>query len=259
MQRFEYKVVPAPTKGVKGKGVKGPEGRFAHGVEGVMNALAAEGWEYLRSDTLNSEERSGLTSKVSVWRTVLVFRRAVELEPAPEGTPLLETAEAVAERGGVEVAAPVAAPVVAAVVVAGTAPEEADAGEAVKVEEDAGQADVVQEDVVQEESEPEEVTEPPQEEPAVEAGEEGPAEAEKPDARPAPAAAPATAAQEAPATPEISEADDQALKDALRTGLEPEEAATAVMEDNGVEETSNVLDGLQDALKARAEKLKTES
>ncbi|WP_439141180.1 DUF4177 domain-containing protein [Planktotalea sp.] len=78
MIRYEYKVIPAPARGLKGKGVKGADGRFANALEQVMNDMAASGWEYQRADTLPSEERSGLTSKTTVFRNVLVFRRAVE-------------------------------------------------------------------------------------------------------------------------------------------------------------------------------------
>jgi hypothetical protein len=81
---FEYKVVPAPVKGVKAKGVKTPEARFALGVEQAINELAAEGWEYQRSDVLPSTERVGLTGSETHWRTLLVFRRAVAVAAAPE-------------------------------------------------------------------------------------------------------------------------------------------------------------------------------
>lgn len=97
MPRYEYKVVPAPTKGTKAKGVKTPQGRFANSIEGSLNMLAAEGWEYLRAELLPSEERSGLTGSVTNWRNVLIFRRALD---EPE-------AEAVEE---VPVVAPVAMP-----------------------------------------------------------------------------------------------------------------------------------------------------
>ena len=81
----EYKVVPAPTKGVKAKGVKTPEARFALGVEQAINALATEGWEYVRSDVLPSEERQGLTGSTTNWRTLMVFRRLVaDVVTAPE-------------------------------------------------------------------------------------------------------------------------------------------------------------------------------
>ncbi|WP_417723894.1 DUF4177 domain-containing protein [Salipiger sp.] len=108
MQTYEYKVVPAPAKGEKAKGIKSAEGRFAFAIERVMNDMAAEGWEYQRAETLPSEERSGLTSSQSVWRNLLVFRR-----------PVAPAAETVAPT----VAAPaVAAPAVSAPVVAAPAP-----------------------------------------------------------------------------------------------------------------------------------------
>lgn len=78
MTKFEYKVVPAPKRGDKVKGVKTNEGRFAHTLESLMNDLGAQGWEYQRADTLPAEERSGLTSKTTVFQNVLVFRRALE-------------------------------------------------------------------------------------------------------------------------------------------------------------------------------------
>ncbi|MEQ8897875.1 MAG: hypothetical protein RID23_12360 [Roseovarius sp.] len=75
MTRYTYKVIPAPAKGRKAPGVKGAEARFAHGLEEAMNEMAAQGWEYLRADILPSEERQGLTSTTTVYRSVLVFRR----------------------------------------------------------------------------------------------------------------------------------------------------------------------------------------
>ena len=44
MAHYEYKLVPAPRKGLKGKGVKGAEARFAFAVQSLMNEMAAEGW-----------------------------------------------------------------------------------------------------------------------------------------------------------------------------------------------------------------------
>lgn len=87
MMRFEYKVLPAPRKGRKDKGVKAPEDRFARALEQAINALAAEGWEFLRAETLPSDERSGLTSTQTVYRDMLVFRRTVESGDEKPGTP----------------------------------------------------------------------------------------------------------------------------------------------------------------------------
>ena len=77
MTRYEYKVVPAPTKGTKAKGIKTPQGRFARSVEAVLNQMGADGWEYLRAELLPSDERAGLTGTTTNWRNVLVFRRAL--------------------------------------------------------------------------------------------------------------------------------------------------------------------------------------
>ncbi|MGV6803297.1 MAG: DUF4177 domain-containing protein [Ruegeria sp.] len=95
MQRYEYKVVPAPKKGTKAKGVKTPEGRFATSIEKLLNVMGADGWEYQRAELLPSDERSGLTSSVTNWRNVLVFRRAVETEqPAARAEQQLTAPEA---------------------------------------------------------------------------------------------------------------------------------------------------------------------
>lgn len=89
--RFEYRVVPAPAKGKKAKGVKTPQARFALGVEAVLNEMAADGWEYLRAELLPSEERSGLTGTVTRWRNVLVFRRPVAMPVDARAAPVGES------------------------------------------------------------------------------------------------------------------------------------------------------------------------
>lgn len=88
---YEYKVVPAPTKGRKAPGIKRAEARFAHGLQELLNEMGAEGWEYQRSDLLPSEERQGLTSSHTVYRSVLVFRRVLtedETEEPPGRGPM---------------------------------------------------------------------------------------------------------------------------------------------------------------------------
>ncbi|WP_419740853.1 DUF4177 domain-containing protein [Ruegeria sp.] len=109
MPRYEYKVIPAPQKGAKAKGVKTPEGRFATSVEQVLNEMGQQGWEYQRAELLPSEERSGLTGSTTNWRNVLVFRRVIDAETteamAPVATPSpTETPE------GVPLAQPVPGP-----------------------------------------------------------------------------------------------------------------------------------------------------
>jgi hypothetical protein len=75
MSTYEYRVVPAPSKGLKAKGVKSHQARFANAIEDLMNSMAADGWEYQRAETLPSIERSGLTGSSTEWRNVLVFRK----------------------------------------------------------------------------------------------------------------------------------------------------------------------------------------
>jgi len=75
MSGFEYKVVPAPERGLKAKGIKGTPARFAHALETVMNEMGAEGWEYQRTDTLPVQERQGLRGTSTSFQNMLVFRR----------------------------------------------------------------------------------------------------------------------------------------------------------------------------------------
>ncbi len=88
MAAYQYRVIPAPTKGRKAPGVKGADARFAHSLQEVINEAAAEGWEYQRSDILPSEERQGLTSSHTVYRSVLVFRRPAPATATVEGAPV---------------------------------------------------------------------------------------------------------------------------------------------------------------------------
>ncbi len=77
MPSHEYKVVPSPRRGLRAKGARRPEDRFARAVEAEMNRMAAEGWEFVRSDTLPHDHKAGWFRRpVTLFQTVLVFRRA---------------------------------------------------------------------------------------------------------------------------------------------------------------------------------------
>jgi hypothetical protein len=95
MAAYEFKVVPAPRQGLKGRGLRATEDRFAHALETVMNQMGAQGWDYVRADTLPCEERQGLTGRATVFQNMLVFRRPLAaasaetgLRPAGSSTPL---------------------------------------------------------------------------------------------------------------------------------------------------------------------------
>ncbi|MBN2631088.1 MAG: DUF4177 domain-containing protein [Rhodobacteraceae bacterium] len=82
MQRFAYKVIPSPKRADKARGCKTTEDRFAHALTQLMNSLGAEGWEYIRADTLPCAERVGLTGSKTTYQSMLVFRRALAEESA---------------------------------------------------------------------------------------------------------------------------------------------------------------------------------
>lgn len=85
MAGFEYRVIPAPTRGQKVKGAKTADARFAHAIEAQLNEMAADGWQFHRAETLPSVERSGLTSTTTTYRSVLVFQRPIA-QAAPAHT-----------------------------------------------------------------------------------------------------------------------------------------------------------------------------
>ncbi|WP_339107726.1 DUF4177 domain-containing protein [Thioclava sp. GXIMD4216] len=84
MQEYEYKVIPAPVRGERDRGLKTAEDRFANTLTATLNAMAVDGWHYLRAETLPAEERSGLRSKTTTYHNLLVFRRPKSaLAPRP--------------------------------------------------------------------------------------------------------------------------------------------------------------------------------
>lgn len=86
--RYEYRVMPAPRRGEKVRGVKTTPERFGVALTNLMNQMAADGWDYLRADTLPCEERVGLTGRSTSFQTMLVFRRAlVAAEDMPSPMP----------------------------------------------------------------------------------------------------------------------------------------------------------------------------
>lgn len=77
MPQFEYKVLPAPRRGEKARGVKTTEERYALMLTNLMNEMGRDGWDYVRADTLPVDERVGLTGTKTTYQNMLVFRRPV--------------------------------------------------------------------------------------------------------------------------------------------------------------------------------------
>lgn len=92
MTHYEYKAIPAPTRGTKAKGVKTTADRFALTLTDALNEQSADGWEFVRAETLPCEERSGLTSKTTSFQHLLIFRREVEEIDLSEETVATEAA-----------------------------------------------------------------------------------------------------------------------------------------------------------------------
>ena len=98
MTHYDYKVVPAPKRAKRVKGVHGAEDLFALTLTEAINEVARQGWEYVRAEHLPAEAPRGwLRGAVAGEQTVLVFRRpreqlgprlaAVRPEPAPADAP----------------------------------------------------------------------------------------------------------------------------------------------------------------------------
>ncbi|MEL7468138.1 MAG: hypothetical protein AAFN27_06775 [Pseudomonadota bacterium] len=77
---YEYKCVGAPEKAKRRRGAKTRTDRVAAVMQDIIAQEAVGGWEYLRTDLVPVEEKSGLFGRVhEVHRAVLIFRRG---EPA---------------------------------------------------------------------------------------------------------------------------------------------------------------------------------
>lgn len=94
MHRHEYTVIPAPDRGSRAKGAKTPGERYALALAQILNDMAAQGWDYLRAETLPSDERSGIASRHTLWHNVLIFRRALTDEAADRVAPAAPIATA---------------------------------------------------------------------------------------------------------------------------------------------------------------------
>lgn len=83
---WEYRVVPAPERAGRQRGVRGAEAKFARTIEDVINHMAASGWEYCRAEMLPENARRRGTT----YHNLLIFRRDPANAPEEDETPLLE-------------------------------------------------------------------------------------------------------------------------------------------------------------------------
>ena len=92
-----------PEDPVEGTGIDGAKTDFADSMsygdylhlEALLNTQAAEGWEYMRTDILPSDERQGLTGSQTIYRTLMVFRREKAEENAADD--MIAAAQDIAE------------------------------------------------------------------------------------------------------------------------------------------------------------------
>lgn len=85
MSSYEYIAIPAPARGEKTRGAKTGIDRFAATLTDTLNRMAGDGWDYVRAETLPAEERSGLTSRTTVYHNLLIFRRSLAAaQPMPD-------------------------------------------------------------------------------------------------------------------------------------------------------------------------------
>jgi hypothetical protein len=79
MTHYDYKVVPAPKRAKKVKGIRAPEELFALTLTEAINEVARQGWEYVRAEHLQAEASRGWFRSASHGeQAVLVFRRTRE-------------------------------------------------------------------------------------------------------------------------------------------------------------------------------------
>lgn len=79
MPYYDYKVVPAPRRMKKVRGVKTSDELFALTLAEAINEHARQGWEYVRAENLSAEEPAGWfrRGKTDI-HAVLIFRQPRE-------------------------------------------------------------------------------------------------------------------------------------------------------------------------------------
>jgi hypothetical protein len=79
MTSYDYKVVPAPRRMRKVKGVKGSDELFALTLADSINEVARQGWEYVRTESFAAEAPGGWFRRAKTSEhAVMIFRRERE-------------------------------------------------------------------------------------------------------------------------------------------------------------------------------------
>ncbi|SFI49794.1 hypothetical protein [Jannaschia pohangensis] len=84
---YEYEAVPAPTKAERRPGLKTDGERLAFALSEILNIMAEDGWDYIRSDTFSTESWTDVTGTAEKSQTILIFRRPLTYEAVPEIAP----------------------------------------------------------------------------------------------------------------------------------------------------------------------------
>lgn len=94
MAYYDYKVVPAPHRSRKAKGISDPAELFALTLTDAINQHARDGWEYLRAENMPVQTPRGFLKRPTEDSvSVLVFRRErAGMDPQLEASPLAPAA-----------------------------------------------------------------------------------------------------------------------------------------------------------------------
>lgn len=89
MTKYEFRAIPCPERALRSADIPAGADPFCETLAAAINDLAAEGWDYIRSETIEVKTRRFLRLRKQD-RTFLVFRR--EARPLLENRPLLDPA-----------------------------------------------------------------------------------------------------------------------------------------------------------------------
>lgn len=83
MTKYEFRAVPCPQRAQRNRRLAKGTDAFSDTLTAAINELSVEGWDYIRTDTIEVK-KSGLLSRAQE-RSFLVFRREVRplIEPRP--------------------------------------------------------------------------------------------------------------------------------------------------------------------------------